>query len=132
MDKMSTFKPYVVKASYEWIIDNEMTPQVIVNTGFDGVDVPPEYRGEPGDVAHKILLNISPRAASGIVFDMREKSISFYSNFSGATYPVKFPFEAIESIHSRESGEGNLFKMDYSKTKGPEEKAARPALRLVK
>jgi stringent starvation protein B len=131
MDKMSTFKPYVVKASYDWILDNDMTPQVIVNTGFDGVDVPPAFRGAPGDVAHKILLNISPTATSGLLFDMKGKLISFYSNFSGSIYPVKFPFAAIESIHSRESGEGNLFKMDYTKTNGPEKKAARPALRLV-
>jgi stringent starvation protein B len=132
MSEMSTFKPYIVKASYDWILDNGMTPQVIVNIGFDGVNVPHEFHGIPGDADHKILLNISPHATSGLVFDMNGNKISFYSNFSGVIYPVEFPFEAIESIHSRESGEGNLFKMEYRNKRPKEEREARTALRLVK
>lgn len=133
MSDMTDFKPYMIKASYDWIIDNNMSPRLIVATGFPEVCIPESLKGKPGDIEHRIILNIGPVATSGLQFDVKGKLISFHTRFSGVSYYVKIPTDAIEGIHAQETGDGAVFKMDYSKMFKPEsEKTARPGLKLVK
>ena len=119
MSEMKNFKPYVVKALYDWILDNGMTPQIIVHTCFSGVAIPEHLRGELGDVHHKVLLNISPSATAGLVFDIKAAEIRFFARFTGSTYAVEIPIRAIESIYAKETGEGNVFRMDHNATAQP-------------
>ena len=37
---MTSNRPYLLRALYEWITDNGLTPHVLVDAEFDGVDVP--------------------------------------------------------------------------------------------
>lgn len=133
MSDMTDFKPYMIKASYDWILDNNMSPRLIVVTGFSEVAIPESLKGKPGDLEHRIILNIGPVATSGLQFDVKRKLISFHTRFSGVSYYVKIPTDAIEGIHAQETGEGAVFKLDYSKMHKPEgERLTRPGLRLVK
>lgn len=135
MSEMKDFKPYVVKALYEWILDNGMTPLIIVNTGFPGVKIPESLLGEPGDLSHKVLLNIAPSATAGLVFDIKACEIRFFARFSGTSYSVCIPVRCIESIYAKETGEGNVFKMNYHAAVSAPPPAPTPSkshLRVVK
>ena len=112
MSEMKDFKPYVVKALYDWIVDNGMTPQVILHTCISGVHIPENLMGELGDVHHKVLLNIGPSATAGLAFDIKAAEIRFFARFTGSTHAVKLPIRAIESIYAKETGEGNVFRID--------------------
>ena len=37
---MSSSRPYVVRALYDWIIENDCTPYILVNAFADEVEVP--------------------------------------------------------------------------------------------
>jgi stringent starvation protein B len=135
MSEMKDFKPYVVKALYEWILDNGMTPLIIVNTGFPGVRIPEGLLGDPGDTRNKVLLNIAPSATAGLAFDIKACEIRFFARFSGASYGVCIPVRCIESIYAKETGEGNVFKMNYDAAVSAPPPAPAPSknhLRVVK
>ncbi|MGB5606881.1 MAG: ClpXP protease specificity-enhancing factor SspB, partial [Gammaproteobacteria bacterium] len=59
---MTTSRPYLVRAMHEWILDNEMTPHLLVDMEGKGVDVPAQH-GQNG----KVVLNISPQAIEGLM-----------------------------------------------------------------
>ena len=59
---MNSSRPYLIRAIHEWILDNEMTPHLLVDMEGEGVDVPAQ-QGQNG----KIVLNISPRAVEGLM-----------------------------------------------------------------
>jgi hypothetical protein len=61
---MTSSRPYLIRALYDWIIDNEMTPYLLVSVNTDGVDVPKEYVREG-----RIILNISPKATECFSFN---------------------------------------------------------------
>ena len=59
---MTSSRPYVMRALYEWILENDCTPYVLVNAGEEGVDVPVQYVKDG-----QIVLNISPAAVVDLV-----------------------------------------------------------------
>ncbi len=52
---MTSSRPYLIRAIHEWILDNFMTPYLLVDIEGEGVDVPRQH-GQNG----KIVLNVSP------------------------------------------------------------------------
>ena len=52
---MNSSRPYLVRALYEWIVDNDCTPHLLVNAEFPGVRVPPGYANDG-----QIVLTVSP------------------------------------------------------------------------
>ncbi len=74
---MTSNKPYLIKAIYEWIVDNELTPYISVDAHQPGVEVPQSYATRDGE----IVLNISPRAIADLV--MNRDKISFSTRFGG-------------------------------------------------
>ena len=99
---MTPQKPYLIRAIYEWINDNQMTPYLLVNTEFDGIQVPEEYINDG-----KIVLNIAPDAVRN--FHADNDWISFSARFSGKAMELFIPIVAVQAIYSKENNEGMFF-----------------------
>ncbi len=102
---MTSNRPYLLRAFYEWIIDNEMTPHVVVDAYYPGVSVPQQY------VANgQITLNIAPRAVAAI--DLGNDAIFFNTRFGGVPTDVFVPVRAVLGIFAKENGHGMMFEPD--------------------
>lgn len=102
MSDMLIQRPYLMRAFYDWIVDSECTPHVIVDATKPHVDVPQQFV-ENG----KIVLNIAPRSVLG--FSLDDSALSFNARFSGQPTQVYVPLYAIEGIYARENGAGTIF-----------------------
>jgi len=131
-------RPYLLRAFYDWIVDSECTPHIIVDADQPCVEVPVQFV-EDG----KIILNISPRSV--MQFSMDDDAVTFNARFSGQPMQVYVPLYAIEGIYARENGSGTIFPEEpayQALAKAPAEPAAedsgkykknkRPALTVVK
>jgi stringent starvation protein B len=99
---MTSNRPYLVRALYEWILDNEMTPYLLVDSARPGTRVPMDLVQEG-----KIVLNISPSAVRGLV--LGNERITFDARFGGIPMDVVVPANAVLGIYARENGRGMLF-----------------------
>ncbi|MEO5342426.1 MAG: ClpXP protease specificity-enhancing factor [Gammaproteobacteria bacterium SHHR-1] len=126
---MSSSRPYFIRAIYEWLVDNNMTPHLLVNADARGVEVPVQYV-EDGQV----VLNIGPGAVKFLQMDNR--AITFNARFGGLPTDIRVPPHAVMGIYARENGRGMLFPEDeeFAEDEGPEEPPPpkRPKLRVVK
>lgn len=137
---MTPSRPYIIRALYEWILDNGFTPHIVVNSLFDGTEVPQEFVNDG-----QIVLNVSPSAVSGL--ELSNDSVSFSARFGGVPRNIFVPSMAILGIYARENGQGMMFdseiqtdpdpssptkktEVDSTKKKSPTEN--RPSLRIVK
>jgi stringent starvation protein B len=101
-DSMTSSKPYLVRAIYEWILDNRMTPHLVVDAGFPDTRVPMEFVADG-----RIVLNIAPGAVRGLVIG--NDWIEFNARFGGVARDVLVPTEAVIGIFTRENGQGMVF-----------------------
>lgn len=99
---MTSNRPYLVRALYEWILDNEMTPYLLVDAVHPSTLVPADLVQEG-----KIVLNISPTAVCGLV--LGNEQITFDARFGGVSMAVEVPAGAVLGIYARENGRGMLF-----------------------
>jgi stringent starvation protein B len=95
-------KPYLIRAIYEWILDNGMTPHLVVDAEFPGTEVPREFVEEG-----QIVLNIAPGAVRELVIG--NDWTSFSARFSGVVRNLMVPTEAVLGIVTRESRQGMVF-----------------------
>lgn len=100
---MTSMRPYLLRALYDWIVDNGFTPYILVNADYEGVEVPNEYI-ENG----QIILNISPRSVQGLTLD--NDWVSFTARFSGRPFSVFVPTAAVLAVYARENGKGMFFQ----------------------
>jgi len=100
---MNSTKPYLLRAIFEWAEDNGFTPQVLVNAGGDGVEVP-----EAHVVDGQIVLNISSSAIQLHVMD--NECLSFSARFGGIEQDVFLPIDSILAIFARENSQGIFFE----------------------
>ena len=96
-------RPYLLRAFYDWILDNGWTPYVVVNSFMPDVAVPQEYVDGEG----KIILNISSSAAQAL--QLTNQHVEFSARFSGVPMKVFAPVMAVEAIYARENGRGLVF-----------------------
>ena len=128
---MTSSRPYLIRALYEWIVDNGMTPYVLINAEDEQVVVPRQFV-ENG----KIVLNINPSAVQNL--QLGNDYLELDARFSGSPMHVSVPFMAVLAIYARENGKGMVFNEEESGGDGPpsgggeEDKAKRPQLRVVK
>ncbi len=99
---MTSSRPYLLRAIYEWIVDNNMTPYVLVDATGDGVQVPREHVNNG-----KIILNLSPAAVMGL--ELGDQALSFSARFSGKPMFVSVPIPAVLAVYSKENGRGMVF-----------------------
>lgn len=128
---MTSNKPYLIRAFYDWIVDNELTPYILVDATYPGVQVPQEH------VRHeRIVLNISPSATRGLLLE--NDRIVFTARFSGQTEQIFVLPNAVLEIYAKENGRGIAFTIEESDDTPPattsdSDAAARkkPSLKLV-
>jgi len=99
---MTSTKPYLLRAFYEWILDNSLTPYIVVNANVSGVRVPEKYVEEG-----KIVLNISPTAVQKLSLD--NDVVEFYARFSGVSMHIVAPPRSIMAVYAKENGRGMVF-----------------------
>ncbi|SFC54783.1 ClpXP protease specificity-enhancing factor [Pseudoalteromonas denitrificans] len=99
---MTSNRPYLLRAFYDWIVDNQCTPHLVVNAEFPGAVIPTQFVQDG-----QIVLNISPSAVAQ--FNMDNTELSFNARFSGQPMRVEVPIKAVLAIYARENGEGTVF-----------------------
>ncbi len=139
--RMFSNRPYLVRAFYEWIVDNNCTPYVIVDAHHTDVEVPQSFVTNG-----QIIINIAPRAVSG--FEMNNDRIKLSTRFGGVPIDIFCPMGAILGIYAQENGQGMMFESEPSDEppppRGPrivepagdkiarEAEKTKPSLRVVK
>ena len=103
---MTSSRSYLIKALYEWIVDNQCTPYVLVNAMADNVSVPQDYVNPDGQV----VLNISPSAV--MQFSLENSSLSFRARFGGVPTDIFVPCSAVMGIYAKENQQGMVFEPD--------------------
>jgi stringent starvation protein B len=102
---MSSNRPYLLRAIYDWISDNNLTPYVLVDATFKGVKVPPQVIKNG-----QVVLNLAMRAVASL--DLGNEWVSFQARFSGASQTIHIPVQAILALYAQENGQGMMFPAD--------------------
>lgn len=103
--QMTSNRPYLLRAFYEWIVDNNGTPYLVVDATQVGVKVPPQHVQNG-----QIVLNISPGAVGNL--ELGNDAIRFNARFGGAPFAICVPLKAALAIYARENGAGTMFSPD--------------------
>lgn len=106
---LTSTKPYLLRAFYEWINDNNCTPYLIINANHEEVQVPTQYVDEG-----RIVLNISETAVRSL--QMTNDSIEFDARFGGVAMTVYAPIGAVMAIYAHENGRGMVFSEEEAFT----------------
>lgn len=127
--QMTSHRPYLLRALYEWIADNGLTPHLLVDATRPGVQVP-RHAVKDG----RIVLNVAERAVAGL--EMSNEQIRFSARFGGVSHGVVVPVGAVLAIYARENGQGMALPPEDEASEGAaalasEDAAAGPALALV-
>ncbi|WP_448553098.1 ClpXP protease specificity-enhancing factor [Thalassotalea montiporae] len=119
--EMTSNKPYIVGAFYDWISDNDLTPYIVVDVSVYGVMVPMSFVNDG-----QIVLNISSSAVGSIV--MGEAAIEFSARFGGKLEHLVVPYGAIGAIYAKENGAGTSLPIEHPEVAEEDEAPAKPAL----
>uniref|UniRef100_A0A8I0CUU8 Stringent starvation protein B n=1 Tax=Pseudomonas tritici TaxID=2745518 RepID=A0A8I0CUU8_9PSED len=103
MSQLSPRRPYLLRAFYEWLLDNQLTPHLVVDVTLPGVQVPMEYARDG-----QIVLNIAPRAVGNL--ELSNDEVSFNARFGGVPRQVSVPLAAVLAVYARENGAGTMFE----------------------
>ncbi len=126
---MTSLKPYLIRSIYDWIMDNDLTPYLLVDAENSRAIIP-EQLVEDG----KIILNIRPQAVQEL--SLGNSEIFFKARFSGQSMNIIVPISAVMAIYAKENGKGMIFDQDEDASDEPPptptQKSTRPNLRLVK
>ncbi|GGK10137.1 ClpXP protease specificity-enhancing factor [Pseudomonas matsuisoli] len=143
---MTSSRPYLIRALYEWIVDNECTPHLLVGVEYPNVQVPDGYASEG-----QIVLNVSPSAVRHL--NLGNDAVSFEGRFGGVAHNLFIPAAAVMAIYARENGQGMVFETEAPtvaedaapvapevdrgpKDEGPDDEpprpSGRPSLKVVK
>ena len=123
---MTSLKPYLIRSIYEWIVDNQLTPHLLVDAENTDAILPQDFIEEG-----KIVLNIRPEAIQGLTLGNEE--IQFNARFSGNPMHIVTPTTAVLAIYAKENGKGMIFDPDeYNDAPPPEKKHTKPKLRVIK
>ena len=133
---MTSSRPYMIRALYEWIVDNDCTPYILVDSLIHNVMVPQEHVNKDG----QIVLNIAPGAVQTL--DLGANALSFSARFGGIPTDLYVPCTAVLGIYARENGQGMVFDAEPDQDPEPPEPGKRevaekpavkrPSLRVVK
>ncbi|WP_043526802.1 ClpXP protease specificity-enhancing factor [Litchfieldella xinjiangensis] len=99
---MLSSRPYLARALYQWLLDNDQTPYIVVDAEYPGVVVPEQFIQNG-----QIVLNIAPTAVRELF--MENEAITFSARFGGKPMQVMVPQEALVALYARENGVGMVF-----------------------
>lgn len=138
---MTSSRPYLIRALYEWITDNRCTPYILVDATARDVSVPRDYVNPDG----QIVLNVSPSAVVDFMID--DSKLSFRARFGGVPTDIFVPSDAIMGIYAKENQQGMIFGHPESSGFDPDDPSpggkkdlkdkpelpkSRPSLKVVK
>lgn len=127
---MTSTRPYLVRAIYEWLLDNDCTPYILVDATQPGVTVPPQVIRDG-----QVVLNLAPRAIDGL--HLGNDHLRFRARFSGVSFEVWVPMAALLAIYAQENGQGMMFGPEEANAAGevssgePARQTSAPALSSV-
>lgn len=104
---MKPRRPYLVRAYYDWLLDNNLTPHLVVDAMLPGVLVPMDFVRDG-----QIVLNIAPRAVGNL--ELGNDAIRFNARFGGIPQQVDVPMAAVLALYARENGAGTLFEPEVA------------------
>lgn len=99
---MTPSRPYLIRGLYDWIVDNGLTPHLLVNADGEAVEAPLEYAD-----GGRLVLNVSPGAVRGL--DLGNEWVAFSARFGGQPRQVNVPVTEVMAVYARENGRGMLF-----------------------
>ncbi|MCZ2723058.1 ClpXP protease specificity-enhancing factor [Marinomonas sp. 15G1-11] len=99
---MKPKRSYLLKAAYEWVVDNDLTPYLLVDANNESAVVPVEFVQDG-----QIVLNISMGAVRNLLMD--QHGVSFEARFSGKSMNVYVPIAAAQAVYAKENGDGLFF-----------------------
>ncbi len=116
MTSMTSNQPYLLRAFYEWIVDNDLTPYIVVDATNELVEVPQEFVKDG-----QIVLNVSPSACVNFSLDI--DGLSFQARFGGQPRRLSMPCEAVIAIYARENGAGTVFATEEDVARAQQERS---------
>ncbi|PHR47456.1 ClpXP protease specificity-enhancing factor [Cycloclasticus sp.] len=129
---MTPLKPYLVRSLHEWILENGMTPYLLVDASYEGVIVPTAYVSD-----ERIILNTNPSAVQNWFLD--NEAISFSARFSGQSENLYIPINAVLATYAKENGKGMMFDERFEDDVPPDpdkspvkKETKKPVLKIVK
>jgi len=126
---MTSSRPYLIRAVYEWITDNGLTPYLLVSANVQGAELPLQYIQDG-----KIVLNVGSSAIRNL--QMGNDWIELDTRFSGTPMHVRVPSHAVLAIYAKENGQGMVFNEEPGgnppEPSPPKPTHKRPGLKLVK
>lgn len=99
---MTPRRPFMLRAFYDWLLENDLTPHLVVDATMPGVRVPMEYVQDG-----QIILNVAPRAVGNL--ELGNDEVTFNARFGGRPQVVIVPLYAVQAIYARENGAGTMF-----------------------
>lgn len=99
---MLSSRPYIARALYEWLLENDNTPYIVVDAMQEDVVVPRQFIQNG-----QIVLNIAPSAVRDL--DISNEMVTFNASFSGEPMQVWVPIMALVAVYSKENGAGMVF-----------------------
>jgi stringent starvation protein B len=106
---MTSNRPYLLRAIYDWVSDNGLTPYVLVDATRPGVEVPPQAVKDG-----QIVLNLAMQAVTDL--ELGNELIRFKARFSGVSRDVFIPVSAVLAIYAQENGQGMMFPEEADPT----------------
>lgn len=100
---MTPRRPFLLRAFYDWLLDNDLTPHLVVDATMNGVNVPLEFVQDG-----QIILNVAPRAVGNL--QLGDDAVTFSARFGGRPHSVMVPLYAVQAIYARENGAGTMFE----------------------
>lgn len=110
-------RPYLLRAMHEWMIDNGLTPHIVVDASSGDLNVAPEHVKDG-----KLVLNVSYSATREL--KITNERIEFEARFGGTPRWIEIPVSIILGIYARETGQGMIFssEQESSRSDAPESK----------
>ena len=99
---MTSNRPYLLRAMYEWIADNGLTPYILVDANAPGVKVPKAAIKDG-----RVVLNVAARAVAQL--ELGTDRVRFMARFAGVSQVVEAPISAVLAIYAQENGQGMMF-----------------------
>lgn len=109
--KPSMQRPYLLRAMHEWMIDNGLTPHIVVDATRGDLVAPSGFAKDG-----KLVLNVSYDATRGL--ELGNERVRFEARFGGVPQRVDIPVDAVLGIYARESGRGMLFPAEDTPPSG--------------
>ncbi|MCF2949359.1 ClpXP protease specificity-enhancing factor [Paraglaciecola aquimarina] len=102
---MTPNQPYLLRAFYEWIVDNDLTPYIVVDAHYPEAQVPQEFVRDG-----QIVLNVSPSSTGKMQLGL--DYIMFEARFGGVARSLVIPCPSVLAIYAKENGAGTVFTVE--------------------